>query len=208
MKVLMLNGSAKKSGCTYTALSIIADALKKEGIDSEIVNLGGDPIRDCIGCGACANLKNRCVFDDDMVNELIEKAENADGFVFGTPVYFAHPSGRILSVLDRMFYAGKAAMRGKPGAAIASARRAGTTASVDVLNKYFNFNQMPIISAQYWNMVHGNKAEEVLQDKEGVQIMETIGMNMAHMLKIMDAAKAAGIEAPKPGSKVMTNFIR
>lgn len=208
MKVLMLNGSAKKKGCTYTALSVIADALQKEGIESEIVCIGGNPVRDCIGCGACSKLDCRCTFDDDIVNELLQKAEEADGFVFGTPVYFAHPSGRILSVLDRMFYAGKSVMAGKPGAAIASARRAGTTASIDVLNKYFNFNQMPIVSAQYWNMVHGNRPEDVLQDKEGIQIMETIGANMAYMLRSLEAAREAGVEAPQPKDKVMTNFIR
>lgn len=208
MKVLMLNGSAKAKGCTYTALSAIADTLKAEGIESEIVCIGGDPVRDCIGCGACSNLDSRCTFDDDLVNKLLQKAEEADGFIFGTPVYFAHPSGRLLSVLDRMFYAGKSVMAGKPGAAIASARRAGTTASIDVLNKYFNFNQMPIVSAQYWNMVHGNKPEDVLQDKEGIQIMETIGENMAYMLKSMEAARTAGVETPVPKAKIKTNFIR
>ncbi len=137
MKVLLLNGSARPRGCTYTALSEISQVLRDEKIETEILFLGDGPVRDCTGCRACAKLSGACVFDDDIVNVLLEKAREADGFVFGTPVYYAHPSGRILSVLDRAFYAGKSAFAHKPGAAIVSARRGGTTASVDVLNKYF-----------------------------------------------------------------------
>ena len=137
MKVLLINGSSRKE-CTYTALSKVAESLNEEGIETEIINIGGSPIRDCIGCGKCAkNGNHRCVFNDDVVNEIIEKAETSDGFVFGSPVYYAHPSGRILSVLDRAFYAGKKAFEFKPGASIISARRGGTVASFDVLNKYF-----------------------------------------------------------------------
>ena len=136
MKVLLINGSSREA-CTYTALSKVAESLNEEHIETEIINLGGKPVRDCIGCGKCKEMKNRCVFDDDIVNEIIKKAEESDGFVFGTPVYYSHPSGRILSVLDRAFYAGKSAFMFKPGASVVSARRAGTTASFDVLNKYF-----------------------------------------------------------------------
>lgn len=206
-KVLLLNGSCKEQGCTYTALKEVALALEKEGIETEIFQLGKEPIRDCIGCGGCGR-QGRCVFDDDKVNQFVEKAKTADGFVFGTPVYYAHPSGRILSFLDRAFYSGGSAFAFKPGASVASARRAGTTASVDVLNKYFTINQMPVVSSSYWNMVHGNTPEEVRQDLEGLQVMRGIGQNMAWMIRCIQAGKAAGIDHPEPEAKVRTNFIR
>lgn len=152
MKVLMLNGSSRPHGCTDAALQAVAGALAEADIQSEILWLGNDPVRDCTACGACAKAPGRCVFDDDIVNRIIEKAAQADGFVFGSPVYYAHPSGRILSVLDRVFYAGKDAFVHKPAAAVVSARRAGTVASVDVLNKYFTISQMPVVSSTYWNM--------------------------------------------------------
>lgn len=208
MKVLMLNGSSKVNGCTYTALCQIGESLKSEGIDYEIVQLGGAPLRDCIGCGSCKNLDCQCVFNDDIINEIINKAKEADGFVFGTPVYYAHPSGRVLSALDRMFYAGKSAFAHKPGAAIASARRAGTTASVDVINKYFGISQMPIVSSTYWNMVHGNTPEDVLQDKEGLQTMRNIGKNMAWLLKCIELGKNNGIDIPVADAGETTSFIR
>lgn len=208
MKVLMINGSSKDAGCTRTALEEIRVVLEQEGVDSEIVNLGVNPVRDCIGCKVCATLDNACTFDDDIVNELIQKAESADGFIFGTPVYYAHPSGRILSVLDRTFYAGKKVFLHKPGAAIASARRAGTTASVDVLNKYFTLAEMPIVSSSYWNMVHGNKPEDVKQDLEGLQIMRNLGRNMAWLLKCIEAGKEKGIPVPQAEKQHITNFIR
>ena len=182
MKVLMINGSPNKGGCTYTALSEVQKALSTEGIQSEIVWLGNGPVRDCIGCGACRN-STGCIFDDDKLSELKAKCLEADGFVFGSPVYYAHPSGRLLSVLDRLFFSGSAAFKGKPGAAVVSARRAGTTASIDVINKYFSIAQMPIVGSSYWNMVHGRKAEEVAEDAEGLQTMRNLGRNMAAMLK-------------------------
>lgn len=207
MKVLMINGSPHSKGCTFTALDEIAQQLTKEGIESEILQLGTGPIRDCIACGKCAELGGQCVFDDDRVNEIITKAADADGFIFGTPVYYAHPSGRILSALDRAFYAGSKAFAHKPAAAIASARRAGTTASVDVLNKYFTINQMPIVASTYWNMVHGNTPDEVRQDLEGQQTMRNIASNMAWLLRCIEAGGAVGIKAPN-NPKVATNFIR
>ena len=145
MKVLMINGSSHEKGCTFTALSEVAKELNKEGIETEIIQLGTAAYRDCIGCGACRKLNGRCVFDDDIVNKIIEKAESSDGFVFGSPVYYAHPSGRLLSVLDRAFYAGGKAFAFKPAAAVVSARRAGTVASIDVINKYFTINKMPVV---------------------------------------------------------------
>lgn len=207
MKILLINGSSKE-GCTYTALSKVAEALNEENIETEIVNLGANPVRDCIGCGMCGkNGNSRCVFDDDIVNKIIEKAEESDGFVFGTPVYYAHPTGRILSVLDRAFYAGKNAFMFKPGASIASARRAGTTASFDAVNKYFGINQMPVVSSTYWNNVHGNTPEEVKKDEEGMQTMYNLGKNMAWLLKCIELGKNNNIVHPE-NKKVSTNFIR
>lgn len=207
MKVLLFNGSANQHGCTYTALTEVASVLNQEGIDTEIIQVGGQPVRDCIGCGQCAG-KYRCVFDDDMVNQWIDMAKDADGFIFGTPVYYAHASGRIQSVMDRMFYSGGRYFAHKPAAAVASARRAGTTASLDVLNKYFTINQMPVVSSTYWNMVHGSKAEDVLQDEEGLQTMRNLGKNMAWLLKCIEAGKQQGVEAPKAERSKRTNFIR
>lgn len=208
MKVLMINGSANKDGCTYTALSEVASSLLAEGIESEIIQIGGSAIKDCIGCGACRKLGGLCVFKDDIVNEIIEKAKDADGFVFGTPVYYAHPSGRIQSLLDRVFFAGKNNFQYKPGAAIASGRRAGTTASIDVINKYFTINNMPVVSSNYWNMVHGNTPEEVKMDLEGMQIMRNLGKNMAWLLKCIETGKQSGINHPVLDEKIWTNFIR
>ncbi len=172
MKVLMLNGSCNPKGCTYTALTEVGKTLTSAGIDYEIVQLGGDPVRDCIGCNQCS--KSGCVFTDGGVNDFIAKARQADGFVFGTPVYYAHPSGRVLSFLDRVFYAGGSAFAGKPGAAVASARRAGTTASLDALGKYFGISDMVTVGSTYWNMVHGHCPEDVMQDGEGLQTMRNL----------------------------------
>ena len=143
-----------------------------------------------------------------MINEIVEKAKNADGFIFGSPVYYAHPSGRLLSAMDRMFYSGGSAFKFKPASAIVSARRAGTTASIDAILKHFTINCMPIVSSNYWNMVHGNTPEEVLQDKEGLQIMRTLGKNMAWILKCIEAGKKSGINYPELEDKIRTNFIR
>ena len=208
MKVLLLNGSSHPHGCTDTALREVASALENAGIDAEILFLGNDPVRDCTACGTCAKAPGKCVFDDDIVNRIIEKAREADGFVFGTPVYYAHPSGRILSILDRVFYAGKSAFVHKPAAAIASARRAGTTASLDVLQKYFTISQMPVVSSTYWTMVHGKEPEDVLKDAEGLQTMRNLASNMAWMLRCIEAGKAMGIQPPQAESVARTNFIR
>lgn len=204
----MVNGSSKPNGCTATALQEIAKVLREEGIDSEIVCLGGGPLRDCIGCLGCMKLDGQCAFNDDCINEILEKAKTCDGFIFGTPVYYAHPSGRVLSALDRMFYAGKKYFMHKPGAAIASARRAGTTASIDAMNKYFTIAEMPVVSSSYWNMVHGNKPEEVLQDAEGLQVMRNLGRNMAWLLKCLEAGRNTGVAVPVNEYDNKTNFIR
>ena len=207
MKVILLNGSPRAEGCTFTALTEIAKILGAEGIETEILQTGNKPVQDCIACGGCRG-KGKCVFGGDCVNELIEKAETADGFVFGTPVYYAHPTGRILSALDRAFYAGGENFAHKPAAVIASARRAGTTVSVDVLSKYLGIKQMPVISSSYWNMVHGNTPEQIREDYEGMQTMRNLAANMAWILKCIEAGRKAGISAPQNQISVRTNFIR
>lgn len=206
MKVLMLNGSCNERGCTYTALEEIGRTLREEGVDCEIFQLGADPVRDCIGCGGCAG--GSCVFTDDGVNRFVEKARKADGFIFGTPVYYAHPSGRVLSFLDRAFYSGSAAFACKPAAAVASARRAGTTASIDALGKYFGISRMLTVGSTYWSMVHGNCPADVLQDREGLQTMRNLAREMAWLMRCIETARAAGICPPAPERTERTNFIR
>lgn len=206
MKVLMLNGSPKANGNTYTALLEIGKQLNKENIEYEIVQIGGAPMRDCIGCGRCT--ENGCIFSDGDVNEFIAKAKEADGFVFGTPVYYAHPSGRILSFLDRVFYSGGRAFKFKPAASVAVARRAGTTASFDCLNKYFGISQMPVAGATYWNNVHGAVPGEVSFDEEGMRTMRNLARNLAWMIRCFDAGKKNGIPLPETETGNKTNFIR
>ena len=205
MKVLMLNGSVRKNGNTEAALSEIAKVLEKYGIESEIVAIK-EPVRDCIGCGGCT--EEGCRFGDDGVNEFIKKAKEADGFVFGTPVYYAHPSGRIMSFLDRAFYSGSQAFRFKPAAAVACARRAGTTASFDVLNKYFGITGMLTIGSSYWNVIHGRTPGEAVMDSEGVQTMHNVAHNMAWILKCIEAGKEKNIKVPDFENGARTNFIR
>ncbi|MPM70255.1 2-amino-4-deoxychorismate dehydrogenase [bioreactor metagenome] len=208
MKVLLINGSPKSKGCTYTALYEIAKELEKENIEAEIFHIGNKPIRGCMACGGCyKNDDNKCVFNDDVVNIALEKAKEADGFIFGSPVHYAGASGEITSFLDRFFYAGSG-FEYKPGAAIVSCRRGGSTAALDQLNKYFTISQMPIVSSQYWNMVHGNTPEEVKQDLEGMQVMRTLGKNMAWLLKCIQAGKESGIALPEKEERARTNFIR
>ncbi len=207
MKVLLVNGSSRKNGNTAIALAEVAQALKGHGVETETVWLGSKPVNDCLACGKCAEL-SRCVIDNDAVNELVDKAREADGFVFGTPVYYAHPSGRILCALDRAFYSGGAAFAHKPGAAVAVARRGGITASFDVLNKYFTICQMPVVASTYWNGVHGHLPGEAEQDEEGLRTMRNIGHNMAWLLACIEAGKAVGIEVPAGERGAMTNFIR
>lgn len=195
MKVLLFNGSPRANGCTFTALTVIADVLNSQGIETEILQIGNKPVQDCIACGGCAE-KGICVFSNDPVNEWTEKAKSADGFVFGTPVYYAHPSGRILSAMDRLFYAGGNNFAHKPAAVVASARRAGTTATLDAIVKHLSISQMPIISSTYWNMVYGNTPDETKQDLEGMQTMHNLGENMAWILKCIEAGKQLGIDVP------------
>lgn len=207
MKVLLVNGSPNEKGCTYTALSEIAKTLEEDGIETEIFHIGNKPVRGCIGCGGCKK-SGQCVFDDDVLNRLADRVKKADGYVFGSPVYYASPNGAMLAVMDRLFYSAGKYMAYKPAACIASARRAGTTATYDVLNKYIGINHMLMVPANYWNMVHGSKPEDVKQDLEGLQTMRTIGKNMAWLLNLLEAGKANGIKHPEIEEKIRTNFVR
>lgn len=212
MNVLLVNGSPHKNGCTNRALEEIARTLADMGIESEIFWIGAKPVGGCVACGGCTKL-GRCVFDD-KVNECRELALKADGFIFGAPVHFAHAGSSLLGFMDRLFYSnGRAgapdAFSFKPAACVVSARRAGTTASFDDINKLFTIRQMPVVSSRYWNNVHGNTAEEVEQDAEGLATMRMLARNMAWMLKCIEAGRAAGIELPAPDAQLeMTNFIR
>lgn len=210
MKVMLINGSPHESGCTYTALSEIEKVLHEEGVETVLFQLGSAPMRGCTGCGACFKMKcNRCVHDDDAVNRALEIAEGCDGFIFGSPVHYASAGGAITSLMDRMFYCGSRVLRGKPAAAVVSARRAGTTAAIDQLNKYFIISGMPIAASQYWPMVHGNTPAEVMQDEEGLQIMRQLARNLAWMMKSFAIAREHGILPPAPEKdKKRTNFIR
>lgn len=206
MKVLMLNGSSHKKGTTYTALTEMGETLEKEGISYEIVSLGADPIRDCIACGGCS--EKGCIFSDDFVNEFIAKLKEADGLVIGSPVYYAHPSGRIQAFLDRVFYSSSKYFAFKPGVSVAVARRGGTSASLDVLNKYFGISNMPIAGSTYWNMVHGANGEDAKKDLEGMQTMRNAARNLAWMLKCFEAGKENGIPLPEIERSYRTNFIQ
>lgn len=206
MKVLMLNGSSKVNGNTNRALQEIGMQLEKEGIEYEIFQIGGAPVRDCIGCGQCSEAG--CAFTDDSVNEFVAKAKEANGFVFGTPVYYAHPSGRVLSFLDRVFYCSSSALAFKPGASVAVARRGGTSASFDVMNKYFGISQMPVAGSTYWNLAHGRVPGEVEQDAEGMQTMRNLARNLAWMMKCFEAGKQAGVKLPEAERENKTHFIR
>ena len=207
MKVLLINGSPKSKGCTYTALAEVAMELEKENIETEIFHIGNKPIRGCIGCGKCKEI-NKCIFNDDCVNEVIEKAKEFDGFIFGSPVHYAAASGQLTSFLDRLFFASSANMHNKPGASVVSSRRGGATSAFDQLNKYFTISNMPIVSSQYWNMVHGHTPDEVRQDLEGMQTMRTLGKNMGWLLKSIQAGKEAGVQLPEKETRAITNFIR
>lgn len=210
MKVLLVNGSPHKNGCTYTALKEVAETLNKEKVDTEIFQVGTKPLAGCTACRKCAET-GYCVFDD-KVNEFIKIAGDFDGFIFGAPVHYAAVNGAMTSFMDRAFYAPLKAEKDifylKPAAAVISARRAGTTATFDQLNKYFTLNQMPVVSSRYWNMVHGTNPEEVKEDKEGLQTMRILGRNMAFLLKCKEAGLKAGVDLPEQEEITFTNFIR
>lgn len=204
MKVILVNGSPHKDGCTNLALEEVQKELNKENIETEIFWLGIEPIRGCIACNKCINTNNRC-FDNDKVNEFLDKAEDADGFVFGSPVHFASASGSITSFLDRVFYGRGDMFAGKAFSSVVSCRRGGATATFDQLNKYALISNMYVVGSSYWNQIHGNNKEEAKQDLEGLQTMRNIGKNMAYLLKCINNS-----DVPKPvyEKKISTNFIR
>lgn len=211
MKVLLVNGGPHKEGCTYTALCEIAKTLNEEEIETEIFWVQNKPIAGCIACKSCAKT-GKCVFND-VVNEFVEKAKEADGFIFGSPVHYGGATGAITSFMDRAFYSAFQSGNGdaflfKPASVAISARRAGTTATFDQLNKYFGITQMPIISSRYWNMVHGATPDDVMKDEEGMQVMRILGRNMAYYLKCIEAGKEKGIKLPEQEKINFTNFIR
>ena len=210
MKVLLLNGSPNEHGCTYTALCEVARALEESGVETETLWIGNRAVRGCIGCGGCAkNGRRRCVFEDDLVNAALDRMQACDGLVVGSPVHYAAAGGSITSFLDRMFYAGGSQLRTKVGAAVCSARRAGTTSTLDQLSKYFTICGMPIAPSQYWPMVHGNTPEDVLMDEEGLQIMRMLGRNMAYMIRAFALARENGLLPPEmEKTKKRTNFNR
>ena len=207
MKVLLLNGSPKAEGCTYTGLMEIAGELEKAGVATEIFQVGKKPVIGCTACGGCRKIR-KCVFNDDGVNEFVEKVKEVDGVVFGAPVHFAGMSGAMKSFMDRAFYFGSEHFRGKLAAVMTSVRRGGSSTALDGLLKYPAFGEMPIVSGRYWNMIHGNTPEQVLQDEEGMQNLRFVGRNMAWMLKCVEAGKQVGIEMPEREDKVWTNFVR
>lgn len=194
MKVLLLNGSPHTNGCTFTALKEVADWLNRNDIDTEIMSIGTVK-HGCIACGKCKEL-GHCVFDDDNVNTIAAKMREADGIVVGSPVYYSSPNGSLIAALDRIFYSSGRAFAHKPAAAVVSARRAGTTTALDDITKYFTIVEMPVVSSTYWTMVHGNTPEQVKQDTEGLATMRNLGINMAWLIKCIDAGKKAGVDVP------------
>ncbi|MDD6643774.1 MAG: flavodoxin family protein [Firmicutes bacterium] len=206
MKVLLLNGSPNANGCTFTALSEVEKVLRNHDIETELFQIGKKPVAGCIACRKCKE-GAPCIFDDG-VNELAARLDEFDAIVVGAPVYYAGPAGQATAFLDRLFYSAGKKLKGKPGAAVVSCRRGGASAAFDRLNKYFSINSMPIVTSQYWNQVHGNTPEEVLQDKEGLQTMRTLGENMAWLLRCIEAGKAAGVPSPNYEAPLHTNFIR
>lgn len=211
MKVLLLNGSPHREGCTYTALCEVASVLNKEGIDTEFFWIGNKPVGGCIACLKCRE-KGACIFND-MVNVFREKAYEADGFVFGSPVHYAAASGNMTAFMDRLFYSelggnDNKAFYMKPAAAVVSARRAGTTVTFDQLNKYFTIQEMPVVSSRYWNVIHGANAEQAKKDAEGLYTMRVLGRNMAYMLRCLEVGRNSGIPMPEKEPAVFTNFIR
>lgn len=205
MKVLLINGSPNEYGCTFTALSEVARTLQKYGIETELLYLGKKPIAGCIACNKCGE-SGRCVFQD-QVNEVLDRLDTIDAIVAGSPVYYAGPAGQLTAFLDRLFYSAGDRMAGKLGASVVSCRRGGASAAFDRLNKYFTISNMPVVSSQYWNQVHGFTPEDVRRDGEGLQTMRTLGENMAWLLNCIEAGREKGIELPRYEPRIATHFI-
>lgn len=206
MKVLLINGSPNENGCTYTGLKEVEKSLHMHNIDTEILYLGKKPMQDCIACYVCFNT-GKCVFND-VVNELAFRLDIFDGIIIGSPVYYASATGMVRSFLNRLFFSAKDKLKNKVGGAIVSCRRGGASAAFDQLNKYFTINNMPVVSSNYWNQIHGMNPEEVLKDEEGMQTMRILGENMAWILKSIEAGKKSNLDEPIIPEKIMTNFIK
>ena len=206
MKILLINGSPNEFGCTYTALAEAQMVFEKNGIETEMIYLGKKPVAGCIACGFCRKA-GLCAFDD-KVNDIIDELDEIDGIIVGSPVYYAGVSGQITSFLDRLFFAAGGKMKGKPAATVVSCRRGGASAAFEIINKYFMMNNMPVVTSQYWNQVHGNTPEEVKQDEEGLQTVRVLAQNMIWLLRCIEAGKNAGVEYPEYEPKRRTNFIR
>ena len=206
MKVLLINGSPHANGCTYTALHEIETTVHAQGIDTEMLYLGHKPIAGCIACGSC--LKTGYCFRDDQVREIQKRIEEFDGLIIGSPVYYSAPTGQLVSFLNRLFYATGSRWAGKLGASVVSCRRGGASATFEQLNQYFTISNMPIVSSQYWNSVHGYTPDDVHKDEEGLQTMRVLGLNMAWLLRCIEAGKKQGIEKPVYESRLMTSFIK
>ncbi len=211
MKVVAFNGSPKKEGNTYHALKIVCEQLEMQGIETEIVHLGNKGIKGCLACGKCRENKDeKCIIKTDGVNEWIQLMKNADGMLFGSPVHYAALSANIKAFLDRAFYVSGSngnLFRHKVGASLAAVRRSGGLPTFNEMNNFLNYAEMFIPTSNYWNVIHGTTPGEVLQDKEGVQIMRVLGKNMAYLLKLIEAGKAS-VEAPEQEAKIYTNFVR
>lgn len=211
MKIVAFNGSPNKEGNTYHSIKILTELLESSGVETEIVQVGHNKIRGCMACQKCIKNRNmKCVFDDDPVNEWIQKMVNADGIILGTPVHYAGVAGTMKSFLDRAFYvigANGNGLRNKVGVSLAAVRRSGGITAVDQLNKYLEYSEMIIPSSNYWNVIHGARAGEVLKDDEGVQILETLSKKMLWALKLVENGEVS-VEKPTPERKVFMNFIR
>ena len=207
MKVLLINGSPRREGNTFIALSEIAMVLNGKGIDTKIINLGNKAVQGCIACNKCNEL-GRCVFNDELYNTVRDNLKDADGLIIGTPVYYAGPNGSLCALLDRVFYSCSELLEFKPGAAVAVCRRGGASAAFDRLNKYFTISNMPVVSSQYWNIVHGLMPGEVTKDAEGLQIMRTLGRNMEWILKSLNADNPSCSKPNEQEAPQVTNFIR
>lgn len=205
MKVLLINGSPNQYSCTYTALNEVCKTLDKHNVKTEILYLGKKPIPGCIACNNCYTT-GKCVFND-LVNDTFKKLDDYNAIILGSPVYFAGPSGQLTAFLDRLFYCSGNKMSGKLGASVVSCRRGGASTTFDRLNKYFTIRNMPIVSSQYWNQVHGLTPDDVLKDKEGLQTMRTLAQNMAWLLKCIQAGRNAGVPNPEYEPSIKTNFI-
>ncbi|MCD7900444.1 MAG: flavodoxin family protein [Bacteroides sp.] len=204
MKVLLISGSPRKEGNTYIALTEVATTLENNGIKTEIISIGNKAVQGCIACNKCYEL-GRCVFKDELYNSVRERLKDADGIIIGSPVYYAGPNGSLCALLDRLFYSSSELLRYKPAASVAVCRRGGASAAFDRLNKYFTISNMPVVSSQYWNSVHGLQKGEATQDAEGLQVMRTLGRNMAWLLRNL---QNGGQPIPEPEDRVNTNFIR